>query len=62
MTAQRGDARRQWIQVVTDTADNRENNVVDALYEIVDGERRELDAADPSQLLMDTPAVRGRAG
>lgn len=48
--ARRGDETRRWVQVVTDTEENRRNNVVDALYEIVDGERREL-PADQEHLL-----------
>ena len=47
----RGDEERRWIQVVTDTAHNRENNVVDELYEVVEGERRLLDNVDNSDIL-----------
>jgi len=36
--ATRGDETRQWIQVVTDTEENRDANVIDALYEVRDGE------------------------
>ncbi len=36
--ATRGDETRQWIQVVTDTEENRDANVIDALYEVQDGE------------------------
>lgn len=43
--AERGDERRHWIQVLTDTQENREANVVDELYEIAQGERRRLDNA-----------------
>lgn len=37
--AERGNERREWIQVVTDTAENRAQNRVDELYEVVDGDR-----------------------
>jgi len=46
VTATRGEESRQWIQVVTDTAENRSNNVIDELYEVVDGERRRLPNVD----------------
>jgi hypothetical protein len=51
VTATRGDESRRWIQVVTDTEENRRNNVVDELYEVIDGERRALDAHDVRELL-----------
>jgi len=38
----RGSDELHWIQVVTDTPDNRDNNVIDELYEVVDGERVRL--------------------
>lgn len=50
VTARRGDELRRWVQVVTDTTENRDDNVVDALYEIVDGQRRELEPSG-SELL-----------
>ncbi len=43
VTARSGDERREWVQVVTDTRENRTNNVVDELYEVVDGERVRLE-------------------
>lgn len=46
----RGDEERHWIQVVTDTPENQQNNVVDELYEVVDGERRRLANEDNSDI------------
>ncbi len=40
--ASRGDERRRWKQVVTDTPENRANDVVDELYELVGQEERAL--------------------
>lgn len=37
VTARREHATRRWVQVITDTAENRASNHVDALYEIDDG-------------------------
>ena len=37
--ASRGEEALRWIQVVMDTPENRENNVIDELYEVVDGDR-----------------------
>lgn len=38
VTLTRGDEVRRWIQVLTDTAENQQNNVIDGLYEVIDGE------------------------
>ena len=51
VTATRGGQQRRWIQVVTDTEENRENNAVDELIEVVDGERHALDAHDGRELV-----------
>ena len=51
VTATRGEETRRWVQIVTDTEENRRDNVVDELYEIVDGERRALAADDPATLM-----------
>ena len=48
--ARRGAETRRWIQVVTDTPENQANNVIDELYEIVDGERRRLANEDNRDL------------
>lgn len=40
--ARRGAEERRWVQVVTDTAENREANRLDALFEVVGGERVRL--------------------
>lgn len=48
--ASRGEKHRAWRQVVTDTAENRANNVVDELYEIVGDEERPLDISTPAEL------------
>lgn len=48
--ATRAGERRAWKQVVTDTPHNRNNNVVDELYEIVDGQERALDATNQAEL------------
>jgi len=40
--ARRGEERRHWVQIVTDTPYNRERNIVDALYLVRDGERHRL--------------------
>ena len=40
--ARRAKDSLRWIQVVTDTPENRANNVVDELYEVVDGHRVRL--------------------
>jgi len=42
VVARRGAEERRWIQVVTDTPENREANRVDALYEVVGGRRVRL--------------------
>ncbi len=43
VTARRERVTRRWVQVVTDTAENRESNRVDALYEVdASGEERLL--------------------
>lgn len=42
VVAKRGSERRHWVQVVTDTPRNQANNIVDELYEVVDGERHFL--------------------
>ncbi len=63
--ATRGAEQLTWVQVVTDTAENQRAGVVDALYEVVDGERRLLanacanaDNADLMRLpLPDLPRV-----
>jgi hypothetical protein len=47
----RGDDRRRWVQVVTDTPENQKNNVVDELYEIVGGKRVQLPNEDNADLL-----------
>ena len=47
----RGDEERHWVQVVTDTPENQQNNVVDALYEVVDGERRQLPNVDNEDII-----------
>lgn len=49
--ATRGDESREWIQVVTDTEENRQNNVLDELYEVVDGERRPLSVVGPQEIV-----------
>ena len=49
--AERGSERRRWIQVVTDTAENRKKNVVDELYEVKDGTRQRLENTDNRDLL-----------
>lgn len=41
--ARRGDDERRWIQVVIDTPEHREGNMVEELYEIVDGDIRYLE-------------------
>jgi hypothetical protein len=51
VSAQRGDETRRWLQIVTDTPDNREHNVVDELYEVIGDEHRKLDNADNRDLL-----------
>jgi hypothetical protein len=42
VTSVRGSERRQWVQVVTDTPENQRNNVIDELYEVLDGQRQRL--------------------
>jgi hypothetical protein len=42
VTATRGAEIREWVQVVTDNAFNRKNNVVDELYVIKDGKEQKL--------------------
>lgn len=43
VTAERGAAKRSWIQVVTDTPENQRNNLVDALFELDEhGQRKQL--------------------
>jgi hypothetical protein len=42
VTAVRGEETRQWVQLVTDTPENQRNDVIDELYEVVDGQRRRL--------------------
>lgn len=51
VTATRGEERRRWIQVVTDTPENQSGNVVDELYEVVGGERKRLDNPGNRELL-----------
>ena len=46
--ARRGDETRRWKQRVTDTPQNRNNDVVDELYEIVEGQ--ELHLANPDNI------------
>lgn len=43
VSVRRGEETRSWVQVVTDTPENRRAEKVDVLLEIVDGERRPLD-------------------
>ena len=66
VVATRGDDARAWIQVVTDTVENREAERVDALYELIDGERvarANRDNQDIARLYAWTiPPVRGRPG
>lgn len=42
VTARRGTEQRRWIQVVTDTPENRSNDVVDELYLVENGQRKRL--------------------
>lgn len=42
VTARRGTEERKWVQVVTDTPENRKNEKLDALYLIRDGKRERL--------------------
>lgn len=43
VTAERGKAKRSWIQVVTDTPENQRNNLVDALFELDEhGQKKQL--------------------
>jgi hypothetical protein len=51
VTAERGQQRRGWIQVVSDTAENREKNRIDELYELTAGKRQRLPNADNADLL-----------
>lgn len=44
--ATKKDDVRQWVQVVTDTPHNQANNVIDGLFEIVNGERVRLENID----------------
>lgn len=46
VTATRGAEERRWIQVLTDTPENQRNNVIDALYEIIDGKPIRLENHD----------------
>jgi len=46
VVVERGGEQRRWRQVVTDTPENEKNNVVDELYEIVDGAPRKLTNAN----------------
>ncbi|MEM9075164.1 MAG: hypothetical protein AAGE52_42090 [Myxococcota bacterium] len=40
--AERGEERREWAQVLTDTEENRQNHVIDELYEVSNGTRTPL--------------------
>lgn len=51
VVATRGSEQRHWEQIVTDTADNGRNNVVDELYEHVGAERRKLANAGNADLM-----------
>ena len=42
VTAKRGSEERRWVQVVTDTPENRRNDKLDELYLVVDGKRERL--------------------
>lgn len=46
VTATRGAEERRWIQVLTDTPENQRNNVIDALYELIDGKPVKLEHKD----------------
>ncbi len=43
VTATRATDKREWVQVVTDTPENRAKNMVDELYEVRDGKNIKLD-------------------
>lgn len=49
--ATRGSDELHWIQVVTDTPENRDNNVIDELYEVMDGARMRLPNEGNADLL-----------
>jgi hypothetical protein len=51
VTAERGDEQRSWLQVVTDTPENREKNLVDELYELAGADRRLLKNAGNADLV-----------
>lgn len=44
--ATRGPEERQWVQIVTDTPENKRNNVVDELYAVADNRRTRLSNRD----------------
>ncbi len=46
VTAERSAEERTWVQVVTDTRENRQNEKFDALYLVKDGKREKLVNAD----------------
>ena len=50
VTATRGSARRQWIQAVTDTPANQQNNALDAVYLVEEGKRRQVPIKQVYQL------------
>ena len=63
--SRRGSRVRRWVQVVTDTAENQANNVIDELYELIGTERRRLankDNRDVYRLYEWTfpPSLKGR--
>ena len=49
--AERGEERREWIQVVTDTPENQGSNKVDELYELFQGRRVRLENKDNTDAL-----------
>jgi hypothetical protein len=51
VAAQRGDEQKRWLQVVTDTPENREKNLVDELYELAGADRQHLPNADNADLM-----------
>ena len=46
VTLARGSERSRWVQVLTDTPENQRNNVIDALYELVNEHAVRLDNVD----------------
>jgi hypothetical protein len=44
--ASRADEMREWVQVVTDTPHNQANNIIDGLFEVVNGKRVFLENKD----------------